>query len=271
MYKLILKFSKSKIIILKNILVIFFSIIILSSCKNEVSTQNMEKKESIIVETTKTITKNVIDARNNSVGNDKINNKQNNNVRIDCSSKAFLPLTSKLYELFLNMEISSAENKILLESSKNIDAFYNFLNNDANLLFAYDLTDNELKYHKELSNLFNSSEYIVTLLGKDGIVYFDNSKNDLLNLDSGEGRMDHECEYYYYKNMFDNQNVDLKVIDGVMPNDENIENGKYKLIRNFYMIVNKDYEKNQKLKEIVDFMSCGDGKELLKKLSYIIK
>lgn len=72
---------------------------------------------------------------------------------------------------------------------------------------------------------------------------------------------------FYTLEMMHNDKLKLLSIDGIAPTKENIENGTYPFITDFYMISAKPRSENTK--KIVEFMFSPAGREIIEKTGYI--
>lgn len=72
---------------------------------------------------------------------------------------------------------------------------------------------------------------------------------------------------FYTLEMMRNDKLKLLSIDGIAPTKENIENGTYPFIADFYMISAKPRSENTK--KIVEFMFSPAGQEIIEKTGYI--
>lgn len=223
-----------------------------------------EKKNDIVIQQAGlTKTYNVIDARDNahieeSNVDSTINKDENNDVCFDCASYSFLPLIAKLNEKYNGMSETDAENKALM-TNRHEHGFYDFVDGNIDILFAYDSLNRGKESFLEYLKTYSIDDVNVIMLGKDGLVVFDDAY----------GRT-YKCEYYYYKNMLEHDQFILKDVNGIIPNEENIINGTYPYLVNFYIIVKNNYKDNEKLNDVVSFLTGDEGKEFMKSLSYCV-
>lgn len=75
--------------------------------------------------------------------------------------------------------------------------------------------------------------------------------------------------YYYAKKMNDNPKLALFDVNGIIANDENIENGKYPLLNKYYVAIRKDEPSNSPARELYNYIISDEGKESIKKAGYI--
>lgn len=66
-------------------------------------------------------------------------------------------------------------------------------------------------------------------------------------------------------------NKDIKIlkVDNIYPDIENVQNGKYTVVRNFSVIVNKSEHNNPLFNHFISFIFSNQGQEIIKKNSYI--
>ncbi len=78
--------------------------------------------------------------------------------------------------------------------------------------------------------------------------------------------------YYYFNNMdmFYNTKSELKLleIDGVLPNDETIANGKYPLSNNTYIVLRKDTPKDSPARKMAEFMLTEAGQACVEQAGF---
>ena len=75
--------------------------------------------------------------------------------------------------------------------------------------------------------------------------------------------------YYYAKKMNDNPKLALFDVNGIMANDENIENGKYPLLNKYYVAIRKDEPSDSPARKLYNYIISDEGKESIKKAGYI--
>ena len=72
---------------------------------------------------------------------------------------------------------------------------------------------------------------------------------------------------YYLSGMVQNDRVRMLDINGVSPTPENIRNGSYPLVAQFYIVYRADND-NPNVRRVVDFMLSEDGAELIRQCGY---
>lgn len=72
---------------------------------------------------------------------------------------------------------------------------------------------------------------------------------------------------YYSSEMVLHNDVKLLSVDGVSPTAENIENGTYPIINNFYAVTNQNPTDNTKA--LIDWILSSEGQEIIRKTGYI--
>ncbi|WP_294467470.1 substrate-binding domain-containing protein [uncultured Anaerofustis sp.] len=73
---------------------------------------------------------------------------------------------------------------------------------------------------------------------------------------------------YYINKMHADSKIKCISIDGIKPTKENIKNGKYPYITDFYAVTLKS-NKDKNVKKMIEFIKSDEGKELLEKSGYI--
>lgn len=71
---------------------------------------------------------------------------------------------------------------------------------------------------------------------------------------------------YYATTMYANPNVKLLRVNGVAPTKENIQNGKYAFVSDFYAVTNGEPTGNTKL--LIDWILSPQGQEIIEKTGY---
>ena len=72
---------------------------------------------------------------------------------------------------------------------------------------------------------------------------------------------------FYLSGMVSNPNVRMLNINGVEPSIENIQNGTYPLVAQFYIVYRADND-NPNVQTVVDFLLSEDGAELIRQCGY---
>lgn len=72
---------------------------------------------------------------------------------------------------------------------------------------------------------------------------------------------------YYFDTMVGNEDVKMLSLDGVYPDKENIRNGNYPLVYQFYAVYRADNE-NKNVKKLVNWILSGEGQSIIEKSGY---
>ncbi|MBQ3151157.1 MAG: substrate-binding domain-containing protein [Clostridia bacterium] len=73
---------------------------------------------------------------------------------------------------------------------------------------------------------------------------------------------------YYMDGIVGNENVKMLSLNGVYPSEENIRNGTYPIIAEFYAIYRKDNE-NENIQKLIDWLLSEEGQNLIEKSGYV--
>lgn len=73
---------------------------------------------------------------------------------------------------------------------------------------------------------------------------------------------------YYMDGIVDNGEVKMLSMNGVYPSAENIRNGTYPVIAEFYAIYRKDNE-NENIKKLIDWILSDEGQSLIEESGYV--
>lgn len=73
---------------------------------------------------------------------------------------------------------------------------------------------------------------------------------------------------YYMDGIVGNENVKMLSLNGVYPSEENIRNGTYPIIAEFYAIYRKDNE-NENVRKLIDWILSDEGQRLVEKSGYV--
>ena len=73
---------------------------------------------------------------------------------------------------------------------------------------------------------------------------------------------------FYLSGMVSNDNVKMLAINGVYPDAENIRNGSYPLIANFYVVYRKD-NTNENVGKLVDWLLSDEGQTMIETCGYV--
>ncbi len=75
--------------------------------------------------------------------------------------------------------------------------------------------------------------------------------------------------YYYVTQMYNNDNLKLIKVDGVMPNNDTIGDMTYPLLNESYVAIRKDEPENSNARKLYDFIRSVKGKESVRKAGYV--
>lgn len=73
---------------------------------------------------------------------------------------------------------------------------------------------------------------------------------------------------YYMDGIVENSNVKILSLNGIYPSSENIKNGTYPVIAEFYAIYRKD-NKNENISVLIDWILSDEGQSLIEKTGYV--
>ena len=73
---------------------------------------------------------------------------------------------------------------------------------------------------------------------------------------------------YYMDGIVGNKAVKMLSLNGVYPSAENIQNGEYPIIAQFYAIYRADNE-NENIKALIDWLLSDEGQEIIEKSGYV--
>lgn len=73
---------------------------------------------------------------------------------------------------------------------------------------------------------------------------------------------------YYVEDVVENGNVKMLSIDGVFPDHENISNGSYPIVSNFYAVYDKNND-NPNIKPLIDWLLSEEGQLIIDETGYI--
>lgn len=72
---------------------------------------------------------------------------------------------------------------------------------------------------------------------------------------------------YYVDGIVGNSGIKMLSINGIYPNEENIRNGSYPIIQQFYAVYRAD-NNNENLKKLIDFLLSDDGQQIIDECGY---
>ncbi len=73
---------------------------------------------------------------------------------------------------------------------------------------------------------------------------------------------------YYVEDVVENGNIKMLSADGVYPNRENIANGKYPIVSNFYAVYDKSND-NPNIQLLIDWLLSEEGQRMIYETGYI--
>ena len=73
---------------------------------------------------------------------------------------------------------------------------------------------------------------------------------------------------YYMEGIVGNEDVKMLSLNGVYPSAENIKNGSYPIVAQFYAVYRAD-NKNENVKKLVDWILSDEGQTLIEKSGYV--
>lgn len=73
---------------------------------------------------------------------------------------------------------------------------------------------------------------------------------------------------YYMDGMVGNEAVKMLSLNGVYPSTENIKNGSYPIVTEFYAIYRKDNE-NENIQILIDWILSEEGQEIIERTGYV--
>ncbi len=75
--------------------------------------------------------------------------------------------------------------------------------------------------------------------------------------------------FYYAKKMYTVPGLELISIDGIMPSDETIGDGKYPFLNEYYLVIREDTPADSETMKLYNYILSDKGKEDIKKAGYI--
>lgn len=75
--------------------------------------------------------------------------------------------------------------------------------------------------------------------------------------------------YYYIKNMYAIEGVKTLSVDGVAPSNGSIRDGSYPFVNEFYAAIRADTPQDSLTRQMFDFLTAQEGKELIEKAGYV--
>lgn len=74
---------------------------------------------------------------------------------------------------------------------------------------------------------------------------------------------------FYVQGIVGSRNIKLLKLDGVYPDKENIRNGSYPVVSNFYAITRAEDRDNASVKKVIDFLLSPEGQNLIEESGYV--
>ena len=74
---------------------------------------------------------------------------------------------------------------------------------------------------------------------------------------------------FYVQGIVGSRGIKLLKLDGVYPSKENIRNGSYPVVSNFYAITRSEDKDNPSVKKIIDFILSPAGQNLVEQSGYV--
>ena len=75
--------------------------------------------------------------------------------------------------------------------------------------------------------------------------------------------------FYYAKKMYSVPGLELISVDGIMPSDETIGDGKYPFLNQYYLVIREDTKEDSETMKLYNYILSDKGKEDIKKAGYI--
>ena len=229
------------------------------------------------------------------------NNKAENIIDDTDEQKGYVRLVNGDIDIFLGTKLSdedleyAKENKVELEMIPVAKEGLVFTVNEKNAVSS--LTSKEIQdiYSKEITTwktvkgkdakikvLQNSENTgaqldIIFLVMKQKKIMDKVKENTFDTTDELLGEISDEnaiaCSYYRTVKKFkeENENNKIKIldIDEIEANEENIKNGKYPLITDYYIIIRKNEKEDSNVRKLVVDMLSSRGQNVIEKIGYI--
>ena len=75
--------------------------------------------------------------------------------------------------------------------------------------------------------------------------------------------------YYYAKKMYAVPGLELISVDGVMPSDDTIGDGKYPFLNEYYLVIREDTKEDSETMKLYNYILSNEGKKDIKKAGYV--
>lgn len=73
---------------------------------------------------------------------------------------------------------------------------------------------------------------------------------------------------FYVEDVAENGGIKILSVNGIYPDKENISNGNYPVVADFYAVYRKDNE-NENVKKVIDFLLSDEGKKIIEETGYV--
>ena len=73
---------------------------------------------------------------------------------------------------------------------------------------------------------------------------------------------------FYVSDVAENGGIKILSVNGIYPDKENISNGNYPVVADFYAVYRKDNE-NENVKKVIDFLLSDEGKKIIEETGYV--
>lgn len=136
---------------------------------------------------------------------------------------------------------------------KKIEAYQRVLNSGSQTLFLNLLM-------KDTKPMEAPTSYYIQ--GMDGLVEQIASFNDTANAIG-------YSVFYYAKKMYEQPGLKLASVDGIMPNDETIENGEYPFLNQYYLVIRENEPEDSETRKLYNYILSKDGENAIREAGYI--
>ncbi|MBP0959772.1 MAG: extracellular solute-binding protein [Oscillospiraceae bacterium] len=73
---------------------------------------------------------------------------------------------------------------------------------------------------------------------------------------------------FYVEDVAENGGIKILSVNGIYPDKENISNGNYPVVADFYAVYRKDND-NENVKKVIDFLLSDEGKKIIEETGYV--
>lgn len=136
---------------------------------------------------------------------------------------------------------------------KNIEAYQRVLNSGSQTLFLNLVM-------KDVKPVDAPVKYRIE--GMDGLI-------ETLASYNNSGNAIGYSVFYYAKKMYAVPGLELISVDGVMPSDETIGDGKYPFLNQYYLVIREDTPADSETMKLYNYILSDKGQEDIKKAGYI--